>query len=129
MSRAWRVPQFPDRSSRRISLLVLRFSVPHLSNPRARSPHFLRTAKSKMGVLMHKLRLRSVFFLVASFVTFALLAVIANASIFGNVRGLVHDPQHRPIAGANVVLKAVTSDFSKQTATDQSGECDLCAFP
>jgi outer membrane receptor protein involved in Fe transport len=78
---------------------------------------------------MHKFRLRSVLFLAVSSMSFVLLAAIANASIFGNVRGLVHDPQHRPIAGASVVLKAATSDFSKQTTTDQSGEFHFDAVP
>src|ERR1700733_1612144 len=100
MSRAWQVRQFPARWSKRILRLLPRFSAPHLSNPRARSPYFLRTAKSKVGVLMHKLRLHGVFFLAVSFMSFVLFAAVANASIFGNVRGLVHDPQHRPIAGA-----------------------------
>jgi outer membrane receptor protein involved in Fe transport len=68
---------------------------------------------------MHRPRLGIVF----SFaVSFACIAALAHASIFGTVRGLVHDPQHRPIAGATVSLTAVGSDFTKQTITDQSGE-------
>ena len=68
---------------------------------------------------MHRLRLGIIFCISA---LFALIAALAHASIFGTVRGLVHDPQHRPIAGATVSLTAVGSDFTKQTATDQSGE-------
>jgi len=30
--------------------------------------------------------------------------VVAHATIFGSVRGVVHDPQHRPIQGASVTL-------------------------
>ena len=50
-----------------------------------------------------------------------LLAVLAAgsygfATIFGSARGIVHDPQHRPIEGATVVLKAKTSDWSPQHA-------------
>jgi len=68
---------------------------------------------------MHRLRL-GIIFCISAF--FALIAALAHASIFGTVRGLVHDSQHRPIAGATVSLTAVGSDFTKQTATDQSGE-------
>ncbi len=68
---------------------------------------------------MHRPRLGIIFFFA---VLLACIAALAHASIFGTVRGLVHDPQHRPIAGATVSLTAVGSDFTKQTATDQSGE-------
>jgi hypothetical protein len=37
-----------------------------------------------------------------------LLQASAFATIFGSVRGVVHDPQHRPIQGAQVTLKAQT---------------------
>ena len=35
----------------------------------------------------------------------ALAAIAVHASIFGNIRGIVHDPQHRPIQGAIVKLR------------------------
>ncbi len=35
---------------------------------------------------------------------------------------IVHDPQHRPIAGADVKLQSATSDFSLATKSDQNGE-------
>ena len=47
---------------------------------------------------------------------------LARATTFGSVRGIVHDPQHRPIADADVKLQAATSDFSLTARTDQSGE-------
>ncbi len=54
----------------------------------------------------------------------ALLACVpaARATIFGSVRGVVHDPEHRPIAGAAVKLQSATSDFSLATKSDQNGE-------
>ena len=56
------------------------------------------------------------------FVLFALiLPSAARATIFGRVRGIVHDPQHRPIASASVLLKSATSDWSQRTQTDQDG--------
>ena len=54
----------------------------------------------------------------------ALLACVpaARATIFGSIRGVVHDPQHRPIAGADVKLQSATSDFSLAAKSDQNGE-------
>ena len=49
-------------------------------------------------------------------------APLARATIFGSVRGIVHDPQHRPIADADVKLQSATSDFSLTAQTDQNGE-------
>src|SRR5271169_5361687 len=45
-----------------------------------------------------------------------------SATIFGSVRGVVHDPQHRPIAGATVILKPMTSGWSQKLESDQDGE-------
>jgi hypothetical protein len=59
----------------------------------------------------------------------SLCASTALATVFGTVRGIVHDPQHRPIAGATVVLKAADSDFSKTTASDAQGEFTFDAVP
>ena len=53
----------------------------------------------------------------------------ARATVFGGVRGVVHDPQHRPIPGAQVQLKSATSDWSQQTQTNQDGEFAFAAVP
>jgi hypothetical protein len=53
----------------------------------------------------------------------------ARATVFGSVRGIVHDPQHRPVAGASVELKSATSDSSQQTQTDQDGAFAFAAVP
>ena len=58
-----------------------------------------------------------------------LLATTASATIFGSVRGIVHDPQHRPIQGAMVMLKAKSSDWSKSTNTDANGDFEFNAVP
>jgi hypothetical protein len=58
-----------------------------------------------------------------------LLSTIAHATIFGSVRGIVHDPQHRPIQGATVTLHAASSDFSMTANTDQNGEFLFQAVP
>src|SRR5579862_3138294 len=58
-----------------------------------------------------------------------LLAVSVSATIFGSVRGIIHDPQHRPVQGAMVMLKAKSSDWAKSTTTDASGEFRLNGVP
>ena len=37
---------------------------------------------------------------------FLLTSIHAFANIYGAIRGVVHDPQHRPVQGAMVMLKA-----------------------
>ncbi len=54
---------------------------------------------------------------------------ICFASVFGTVRGIVHDPQHRPIEGASIHLKALASDWTRDTVTDQNGEFQWTAIP
>jgi outer membrane cobalamin receptor len=54
---------------------------------------------------------------------------LCQATVFGGIRGLVHDAQHRPIAGAQVVIRAVNSDFRKTAATNDLGEFRLEALP
>ena len=58
-----------------------------------------------------------------------LVASACFATIFGTVRGIVHDPQHRPVADTEVVLKAKTSAFTKTTRTNANGEFQLDAVP
>ena len=57
----------------------------------------------------------------------ALLATLLTptqlyAAAFGSVRGVVHDPQERPVAGATVTIKAAASDWVQATNTDAHGE-------
>src|SRR5438270_4841183 len=53
---------------------------------------------------------------------FLFVAASGFATVFGTVRGIVHDPQHRPVANITVVLKARNSQFTQTTQTDSSGE-------
>jgi len=57
------------------------------------------------------------------------LCVVAWATIFGSVRGVVHDPQHRPIAGAHLTLKAQNSDWTESQASDENGEFQFSSVP
>ena len=56
-------------------------------------------------------------------------APLAQATIFGTVRGIVHDPQHRPVGGAQVVLQASTSAWSQEKPTNSDGEFTFAAVP
>ena len=53
---------------------------------------------------------------------FFLLALAAFASVFGSIRGIVHDPQHRPVENAMVMLRSKTSDWATTGNTDAAGE-------
>jgi outer membrane receptor for ferrienterochelin and colicin len=58
-----------------------------------------------------------------------ILASSAGASIFGTVKLLVEDAQHRPVSGATLVLKAHASSFSQTGHTDDSGAFAFGAIP
>ncbi|HUX11023.1 MAG TPA: carboxypeptidase-like regulatory domain-containing protein, partial [Terriglobia bacterium] len=58
-----------------------------------------------------------------------MLAGFGYATIFGNVRGIVHDPQHRPIQNAEVVLHASGSAWSQTARTNPEGEFEFSAVP
>jgi len=59
----------------------------------------------------------------------SLCAVLAYATIFADVRGIVHDPQHRPIEGAQVTIRARMSDWSQVTQTNAEGQFEFDAVP
>ncbi|HUI53965.1 MAG TPA: TonB-dependent receptor [Bryobacteraceae bacterium] len=51
------------------------------------------------------------------------------AVVVGSVRGVVHDPDHRPVAGAHILLKAAASDFSQTLASGVDGSFEATAIP
>src|SRR3989475_2917370 len=57
------------------------------------------------------------------------LAGASFANVFGTVRGIVHDPQHRPVSGIQVVLKAKASEFTLDARTDDAGQFHFDAIP
>ncbi|HEV2576213.1 MAG TPA: TonB-dependent receptor [Acidobacteriaceae bacterium] len=71
--------------------------------------------------------MRKISPLCSFFLLFA--GLCAHATVFGGLHGIVHDPQHRPIAGATVVLNAAHSDLKFSASSDQSGEFSLPAVP
>ena len=67
--------------------------------------------------------------LVFSFFLFLICSSLLYATIFGRVQGIVHDPQHRPVAGASVKLQATTSDWSQTAQADANGEFSFTTVP
>jgi hypothetical protein len=51
------------------------------------------------------------------------------AASVGSVRGVVHDAQHHPLAGAQVALKSATSDWTQSAVTDAHGEFSFMTVP
>lgn len=50
------------------------------------------------------------------------LAASLSATIFSSVDGLIHDPEHRPVQGAEVRLSANDSSFTQTITSDASGQ-------
>ncbi len=53
----------------------------------------------------------------------------AAATVFGNLRGVVHDPQHQPINAAHVTLQASDSAYKLTDDTGANGEFHFDAVP
>jgi Carboxypeptidase regulatory-like domain/TonB dependent receptor/TonB-dependent Receptor Plug Domain len=64
-----------------------------------------------------------------SFIVLFLFASNGFATVFGTVRGIVHDAQHRPVAGTEVVLKAADSDYTQFTKSNADGDFQFDAVP
>ena len=62
---------------------------------------------------------------------FCLLLCVDNlsASIFGSVQGLIHDPQHRPVKGAQVAIHSVSSGWRQNVISDDAGGFHFEAVP
>jgi len=65
------------------------------------------------------------------FLLFALLltAPLARATSFGQLHGIVHDPQHRPISGAKVTLKAGHSFLTFNATSNAEGAFQIASVP
>jgi outer membrane receptor protein involved in Fe transport len=51
------------------------------------------------------------------------------AAVVGSVRGIVHDPDHRPVAGAQVTIRSAGADYSQGIATAADGSFEATALP
>jgi len=58
-----------------------------------------------------------------------LVSSCSYASIFGVVRGIVHDPHHRPVANAEITVSSMTSDYSAKAVSNELGEFSLTQLP
>ena len=63
------------------------------------------------------------------FTTFLLLTLYASAAVVSSVRGVIHDPQHRPVDGAMVMIKAKNSDWAASVNSDADGNFMFSAVP
>ena len=61
--------------------------------------------------------------------SFFLATHAAHATIFSQVHGVVHDPQHRPIPGARIELHAANSAFTQTALTTQDGSFTIPSVP
>ncbi|HUI41880.1 MAG TPA: carboxypeptidase regulatory-like domain-containing protein, partial [Terriglobia bacterium] len=52
-----------------------------------------------------------------------------QAAPFGILKGIVHDPRHRPIAAATVVVRAQNGGWSQTAQSDSNGEFELDNVP
>ena len=60
---------------------------------------------------------------------FVLLSGVTWAAGFGSVRGVVHDPQHRPLPGAQVLIRGRDSAGTKTVQANANGEFQLNDLP
>ena len=51
------------------------------------------------------------------------------ATVFGEVQGIVHDSQHRPIANAQITIRATDSQVSHTAHTDRNGYFSFPTLP
>jgi outer membrane cobalamin receptor len=63
------------------------------------------------------------------FAALFLLGSMVLGTVFGTVRGIVHDPQHRPLSDATVTLQAKQSAFTQTFQTDAEGQFHFDAVP
>ncbi len=67
---------------------------------------------------MYRLLFPAIFFTAATW-----------AAVFGTIRGVVHDPDHRPVQAAEVIVKSSTSDYSQKIATNADGGFEVSTLP
>jgi outer membrane receptor protein involved in Fe transport len=60
---------------------------------------------------------------------FVLLPAQLFASVVGTVKAIVHDPQHRPVQGAQVEVRSRTSSFKVSGITNEDGIATILSVP
>src|SRR5215471_19625835 len=56
-------------------------------------------------------------------------STIAYASVFGTVKAIVHDPQHRPVKDAQVVVQSRSSSLKLSGSTNDEGIATILNVP
>jgi TonB-dependent receptor-like protein/carboxypeptidase family protein len=64
-----------------------------------------------------------------AFYAACLAAILSFAATVTTVRGIIHDPQHRPVQNAMIMIKAKSSDWSASTNSDAGGNFAFNAVP
>ncbi len=59
----------------------------------------------------------------------ALPLPVARATVFSQLQGVVHDPQHRPLPSAHIALAAANSAFTQSADTNADGVFTLPSIP
>ena len=68
--------------------------------------------------------------MIAIIILLALLVPLqVIASVFGTVKAIVHDPQHRPVQGAQVEVKSRSSAFKTSGTTNEDGIAAVLNVP
>ena len=57
------------------------------------------------------------------------LTQFAQPIVLSSLRGIVHDPDHRPIADAQVIIRATSSDFVLKLKTSANGDFETLTVP
>jgi outer membrane receptor protein involved in Fe transport len=58
-----------------------------------------------------------------------LIVMVAEAADPGTLKGVIHDPQHRPVEGADVTVRGRSLTWSKAVQSDPNGEFELDGVP
>lgn len=58
-----------------------------------------------------------------------LAAISCGGSVFGTIRAVVHDPEHRPVVGAQVMLNAKNSSWTSTVLSDAAGIAQFTSVP
>lgn len=63
------------------------------------------------------------------FATLLIVTAAASADVVSSVHGVIHDPQHRPVQDAMVMIKAKNSDWASTVNSDASGNFVFTVVP
>ncbi len=65
----------------------------------------------------------------AAVLLFIAAPILAHATVFATLHGVVHDPQHHPIANAQITLEASESAFALHGVSAANGEFRIAQIP